>query len=186
MYTNLTLWGALQRRKGSTTLRKESWSLSKIWPRRDTSLGCWVVCVLVSGQNRFGGSCLIAYTKIFVEIFSGMFWNGDVPFELFLRRRMSCHVCARIFMKYMRCGGKSRHSGSYGGSLYQMESKTYISVMLKIRFEIGVSICCFLCVLKQRMGTGQWLEWGCIRWQVTHIDHSVRDLGAAKNLSCFD
>ena len=24
---------------------------------------------------------------------------------------------------------------------------------------------------------GQWLEWCCIRWQVTHIDHSVRDLG---------
>ena len=65
---------------------------------------------------------------------------------------MSCHVCARTFMKYMRCGGKSRHSGPYGGSLYQMESKTYISVLLKIRFEI------FLCVLKQRMGTGQWLE----------------------------
>ena len=76
---------------------------------------------------------------------------------------MSCHVCARTFMKYMRCGGKSCHSGPYGGSLYQMESKTYISVLLKIRFEIGVSICCFLCVLKQRMGTGQWLEWGCFR-----------------------
>ena len=59
---------------------------------------------------------------------------------------MSCHVCARTFMKYMRCGEKSRHSGSYGGSLYQMESKTYISVLLKIRFEIGVSICCFLCL----------------------------------------